>query len=215
MAEFYIYILCIFCIFFILFQGLKNKNVLPYKMKLISTVLYLLLIFKFIGIISLLLLSNIKYLYIFKYFYFIDFIAMPVGVLLCFYICIRNNKFNLNYMYFIIVLFSLMYLLLVMRYPINIDISNNVYVMNILTPFNIYFYFIIINLIFLFLAFLNTGKKQINRNILYLIFISSIVNIIEILVYLFKITKMPPGVVGNLIWIYTIYYSLSKLRKTN
>lgn len=214
MINLYIYIMCILLMFTICIKGLRESLRAPYKIKIISILVYSIMILKFISISLMLVFNNIKNLYFLKPLYFLDFLAIPIAMLVCFYICIKNNKFNLRYIIYMLILICSIFLFLIFKYDFRISMYRQLYyIMELLTPINIYIYFIFINLIFLILCFTKNHKKYINRNILYLMFLSILVNITDIIISLFNVNILPMNVLGNLIWIYTLYISVGKIVK--
>ncbi|NFN71694.1 hypothetical protein FDC39_01515, partial [Clostridium sporogenes] len=98
------------------------------------------------------------------------------------------------------------------KYSLKINMFNGqYYIMELLTPINMYMFFIVINLIFLILCFIKHNNKYINKNILYLMFFSTIANISDIILSFLNINILPPNILGNIIWIYTLYIAVNKL----
>ena len=214
MINLFIYIAAILFMFIICIQGIKIAFKAPYKIKIVSIIIYFLMIMKFISLTLLVVINNIRSLYWLKWIYFFDFIAVPITILICFYICVKNNKFSLNYIICIIALISSILMFFISKYSLNINMFNKqYYIMELLTPINMYIFFIVINLIFLILCFKKHNNKYINKNILYLMFFSTIVNISDIILSFLNINILPPNILGNIIWIYTLHISVNKLIK--
>lgn len=124
----------------------------------------------------------------------------------------KNNKFNLNYIISITVLITSILIFFMSKYSLKINMFNGqYYIMKLLTPINMYMFFIVINLIFLILCFIKHNNKYINKNILYLMFFSTIANISDIILSFLNINILPPNILGNIIWIYTLYIAVNKL----
>lgn len=214
MINLFVYIAAILLMFIICIQGIKIAFKAPYKIKILSIIIYFLMIMKFISLTLLIVINNIRNLYWLKWVYFFDFIAIPITILICFYICIKNNKFNLNYIFCVIALITSGLIFFISKYNLDISMFNKqYYIMELLTPINMYIFFIVINLIFLILCFKQYNNKYINKNILYLMFFSIIVNISDIVLSFFYVNKLPPNILGNIIWIYTLHISVNKLIK--
>ncbi|KEI83174.1 membrane protein [Clostridium botulinum A2 117] len=212
MINLFIYISAILLMFIICMQGGKATFKAPRKIKIISIIIYFLMILKFISLTLLVFVNNIRNLYWLKWIYFLDFLAIPICILICFYICIKNNKFNLNYIIFIIVLITSTLIFFMTKYSLKINMFNSqYYIMELLTPINMYVFFIFVNLIFLILCLIKHNNKYINKNILYLMFFSTIVNISDIILSFLNINILPPNILGNIIWIYTLYTAVNKL----
>jgi len=205
MINLFIYIAAILLMFIICIQGGKVAFKAPHKIKIISIIIYFLMILRFISLTLLVFVSNIRNLYWLKWIYFLDFLAIPIAILICFYICIKNNKFITVFITSILILFM-------SKYSLKINMFNGqYYIMELLTPINMYMFFIVINLIFLILCFIKHNNKYINKNILYLMFFSTIANISDIILSFLNINILPPNILGNIIWIYTLYIAVNKL----
>ena len=212
MINLFIYIVAILLMFIICIQGGKVAFKAPHKIKIISIIIYFLMILRFISLTLLVFVSTIRNLYCLKWIYFLDFLAIPIAILICFYICIKNNKFNLNYIISITVLITSILIFFMSKYSLKINMFNGqYYIMELLTPINMYMFFIVINLIFLILCFIKHNNKYINKNILYLMFFSTIANISDIILSFLNINILPPNILGNIIWIYTLYIAVNKL----
>lgn len=76
----------------------------------------------------------------------------------------KNNKFNLNYIISITVLITSILIFFMSKYSLKINMFNGqYYIMKLLTPINMYMFFIVINLIFLILCFIKHNNKYINK----------------------------------------------------
>ncbi|EJO5348972.1 hypothetical protein NRP93_003123 [Clostridium botulinum] len=212
MINLFIYIALILLMFIICIQGSKIAIKAPHKIKVISMTIYFFVFLKCIALGLLLFVSNIRNLYWLKWVYFLDFLAIPMAMLICFYICIRNNKLNLKYIISIMVLIIAILILLISKYSLKITMFNaQYYIMELLTPINIYLFFILINLVFLILCFVKYNNKHINKGVLYLMFFSSIINISDIIISFLNINILPPNILGNVIWMCTLYIAVNKI----
>ncbi len=214
MINVFIYISSILLMFIICLEGSRKALRAPYKIKFISILVYFFMILRFTSLGLLLFINNIKNLYWLKWIYFLDFLAVPTAMIICFYICIKNNKFNLRYIICIMLIILSILMIFISKYSLKMNIFNEqFYIMKLLAPINIYIFFIIINLVLLILCFMKHSNKHINKTILYLIFFSIIINIADIILSIFNVNVFPPNVLGNIIWIYTLYTSVNKIVK--
>ncbi|NFJ66598.1 hypothetical protein FC908_17195, partial [Clostridium botulinum] len=127
MINLFIYISAILLMFIICMPGGKATFKAPRKIKIISIIIYFLIILNFISFTLLFFINNIINLYWFMLIYFLDLLDITICLLICFYIFIKYNKFNINYIIFIIVLITSILIFFMTKYSLKINMFNGQY----------------------------------------------------------------------------------------
>ncbi|GAA0744518.1 hypothetical protein [Clostridium oceanicum] len=214
MFDIFAIIFCLLLIFLLLIKGLIKTLYCPKKIKAILLFVFLTLILRYVSISFLMFSTNIKNLYLLKYFYFMNSISIPIAGLICIYISVRNNKLNLSYTYFVMLVLTVLYLVITVKYPTLINVYNNkLYTMNLCTPIDIDIYYILLNLLFLVVSFRILKRNLVNFNVISMVIISSIVGIIQSILNIGDYSIIPYNMICDLFWVYTTYYYLKKVEK--
>ncbi|ERI92614.1 hypothetical protein HMPREF1982_02223 [Clostridiales bacterium oral taxon 876 str. F0540] len=166
------------------------------------------------ALIILLFSANIKNLYLLKPLTFFNLLAVPVLALTAIYILFRNDKINFNYCLILSAVLVPLYILLILNISINIEIFKNLgYIIQFNNKNIQYGIYLIINTIYLFTAVIFIDNKNANKLGVKLIMLSSLAVIVETILNTSGIALFPYLIFGDILWIITIDYALSKLRK--
>ena len=96
--AYYIFLLLIIFLSFLMIK--KNIDYSPKKIKNIIGIVFLLQIIRIISLIALALVSDQRYISLFKYVGFLDIIYIPLMALVAFYILIRSDKIKFHFFKF-------------------------------------------------------------------------------------------------------------------
>jgi hypothetical protein len=77
----------------------------------------------------------------------------------------------------------------------------------------IYWVYIVINTIILFLAIGLMGKKNTIKTGIYFVIIASFITILELILWISGIAIVQETILGDLLWISTLVYTLNKVSK--
>ena len=101
MNQTFIYYTVLFLIIFITISNLvENYRYSPKKIKNIIGIAFLLQIIRIVSLIALALVSDQRYISLFKYVGFLDIIYIPLMALIAFYILLRSDKINFQFFKF-------------------------------------------------------------------------------------------------------------------
>jgi hypothetical protein len=215
MNVYYFYVTLLLLVFILLYYGISySLKFAPLKIKILSLSALSLICLRYAALIILLFSPNIKNLYLLKPFTFLNLLTIPVLASAAIYILFRNDKIKFNYCLILAgVLFSC-YIFLISKFSVNIEIFRNLgYIMYFNNKNIQYGIYLILNTLFLFTAIIFIENKNINKLGVRMIIASSAAVIIETLLEASGITLFPTVLFGDILWIITIDYALSKLRK--
>lgn len=214
MIEFRIYSIVLLLEVFLLLQGMLINKKIPTKIKYLVTIVYCALSLRYISLFTLFLSKNIKHLFVFKPFVFLNVFAIPVIAIICFYIFIRNNKINFNYLFIFSTVIFFMYLIIVFKYDSVIKMSKNYgYIIGLLDSNLLYWMYLIINTIFLLGAIYVIVNPNANKFGLVLVIVSAIIAILDISSIFVNHTILPNNILSDLIWTITMVYAINKVKK--
>lgn len=210
--DIYIYILSF--IFVLLFYALYLIKFSPSKIKIIGNAATLILLIRYICVLIMLLASNIMYLYLLKVPYFLNFLGIPLIVSIMFYVFLRRNRINFDYIFLISLIAVVIYVFIIYKFPVVISGINGFgYTMYFKENTLIYWVYIAFNTIVLFLSIIFSQKPNVNRVGFYMLVLSSFVSIVENIEFIVNIRFLPENIFGDLLFIITFVYALIKLRK--
>jgi hypothetical protein len=215
MNVYYFYVTLLLLVFILLYYGISySLKFAPLKIKILSLSALSLVSLRYAALIILLFSANIKNLYLLKPFTFLNLLTIPVLASAAIYVLFRNDKIKFNYCLILSgVLFSC-YIFLISKFSVNIEIFRNLgYIMYFNNKNIQYGIYLIINTLFLFAAIIFMENKNTNKLGVRMIIASSAAVIIETLLEASGITLFPTVLFGDILWVITIDYALSKLRK--
>lgn len=215
MQLFFIYLVLLLIIIFILYNGIELCfKYAPLKIKYLSIGILSAMILRYITLLIMLVVKNIKYLYIFKPIYFINLISVPVAALIMMYILARNDKIKINFILILLPLFLAAYIIMLYKLPCYTALNTNFgYNMYLDKPIIVYGIFIIINTFILFGTILLLDNKLSNKPGITLVLISALITIVEVLLMLNGVKILPSPIIGDLAWMLALNYALSRLKK--
>lgn len=215
MNVYYFYVILLLLVFVLLYYGISySLKFAPLKIKILSLSALSLISLRYVALIILLFSANIKNLYLLKPLTFFNLLAVPVLALTAIYILFRNDKINFNYCLILSAVLVPLYILLILNISINIEIFKNLgYIIQFNNKNIQYGIYLIINTIYLFTAVIFIDNKNANKLGVKLIMLSSLAVIVETILNTSGIALFPYLIFGDILWIITIDYALSKLRK--
>lgn len=199
----------------VVYKGFKeNIKRSPYKIKIICIFIFTTIYIRYIILITFFGIQNIKYLYLFKWGYFLNFIAIPLTALVCIYIAMRNYKVKFAIIFPIGAILLAIYVYIITKYLVVIRVDTVFgYYMKFENISYAYVVYMLLNVIFIVVT-LNIYKRGLDRKNIILIICASLMCIVETLMFLIGRGIFIELILGDMLWILTLNYSISKLRKT-
>jgi hypothetical protein len=215
MQAYLIYLILLLIILLILYKGIElGLKYAPLKLKYLSIGILAAMILRYITLGIMLVVKNIKYLYILKPIYFINLFVIPIVALISLYILARNDKIKINFVLVFLPLFLIAYIIMIYKLPgYTILNSSFGYCMYLDRQTIVYGIYIIINTLILFATTLLLENKVANKPGLMLVLVSALVTIVEVLLMLNGIILLPSLIIGDLTWMLTLNYALNRLKK--
>lgn len=215
MQLYFIYLTLLLIVLLILYKGMElSVKYAPLKIKYVSIGVLLAMTLRYISLFVMLFMKNIKYLYVLKPIFFINLIAIPISALIILYILARNDKIKLSFVFILFPVFLIVYIIMLYKLPcyivLNANFGYNMFIDKQIIVFGIY---IIINTLILFGSILLLDNKYTNKPGLILVIVSALVTIVEVLLMLNGIKLLPSVIIGDLTWILTLDYAISRLKK--
>ncbi|WP_446898360.1 hypothetical protein ACSVC9_00045 [Clostridium sp. LBM24168] len=172
------------------------------------------MLIRYICNLVMLLTNSMVYLYILKIPYFFNFPGISIIIFILFYIFIRRNYINFNYVFLISFIVAVIYIVGICKFDATVQgVDNFGYTMFFKGNMILYWIYIIHNTIVLFLSIIFSRKPNVNSVGLYMLILSSLVTMVENIGILIGIRIFPANIFGDLLFIITFIYALSKLRK--
>lgn len=207
-------ILLLFIIFLlgnILFSIYKNA---PAKVKVITSILLVMLIFRYVSLILMFVLQNVQKIYILRLAISLNLVAIPCALLLSYYIFLRRDGLKINFMFIILVSLSLVYFAVMKFVPISFKIHKVYgYLMNYnLNGWIEITYILILSLILMFCISSYGSKGSISSGIIAVMF-SSMLLIGEYILILLGFNIDHNILIGEFIALLVLNYSVGTLKK--
>lgn len=207
-------ILLLFIIFLlgnILFSIYKNA---PTKVKVITSILLVMLIFRYVSLILMFVLQNVQKIYILRLAISLNLVAIPCVLLLSYYIFLRRDGLKINFMFIILVSLSLVYFVVMKFVPISFKIHKVYgYLMNYnLNGWIEITYILILSLILMFCISSYGSKGSISSGIIAVMF-SSMLLIGEYILILLGFNIDHNILIGEFIALLVLNYSVGTLKK--
>ncbi|MCT8975867.1 hypothetical protein N4T77_04575 [Clostridium sp. CX1] len=212
MVNYYGYLLIVILTLIII--GIYLSKFTPKKIRVITVFIVFCMLFRYVSLLIFYLSNNIKYLYVLKVFFFLNLIAVPLLALTALYIFTRKDNINFSYIFIAAAVLIGLYALCIYKCPSLLYNSSSIgYTMFFYRSMYIYWIYIMLNTIILFLTILLMGQKNLNKTGMYLVILSSFATILELVIWLVGITYPLERVVGDMFWVATLVYGLSRFRK--
>ncbi|AKA70988.1 hypothetical protein [Clostridium scatologenes] len=214
MLKFYIYISLLLIIIMLLFKCFYLDLYSPKKVKTIALITILVMGLRYAVLLTLFLVSNIKYLYLLKPLFFMNLIGVPLIILIVLYIFMKGHIINFSYIFIIAGVVIALYISMMLKCTCFLQSSNNLgYTMVFSQDTYIYWVYIGINTITLFLAISFINKTYTNRIGMSIVILASIVTIIEYIVWITGIVLITENIIGDMLWIIALMYALNRVKK--
>jgi len=216
MINFYIYIFLLIMVFLLLFTAIYLTRLAPKKIRTITIFIILVMFLRYFSLLILFLSSNIKYLYLLKITFFSNLVAVPLLALTVLYVFVRMDNIKFSYIFIIASIILILYAVAMYKCPAFLQSTkNHGYTMLFLENMYIYWIHIVLNTVILFIAVRLSTKKNMIKIGIYLVVISSLVTILELIMWTMGIILLQEIVLGDVIWISTLVYALNKVKKRN
>lgn len=200
MLEFSYLCLLLFIITFILYLGKKNIELSPKKIKLFISILLIPMILRCIVLLCGVVIERQGMIYFLKEYALLNYFSIPLIILSCLYIFLRNERIKFSGNYIFMVILGLLYGLLVYTYKFSISITNNfgfiISIENGIVP--ILIYLIILASLAVFIL-INLDKPFSNKTGMRLLLISLIIYIVEYILLLGGIRLYPYAIIGEVL----------------
>lgn len=214
--KIYIYFCLLVIVTVLIFRNLRiNKIYSPFKIKVLCGCVLVAMLLRYVSLFLMLIVQNIKYLYLLKSVYFLNFMTIPIAALIILYIVIRRDKINFSYAFFISAIICVLYILLI--YIFSVDINADFicgYYMNFINIEYVYVFYMVIFVLGIIVA-LNFYNKTIYKIGIILFIISSSVLLIECLFVLIGRGIFVTPIISDFLWMVSLNYALQKLNKVN
>ncbi|MCH3965229.1 MAG: hypothetical protein LKE46_13270 [Clostridium sp.] len=209
-----IYIFGLFFIILVLLYSVYFIRFSPNKIKIIGTVAVAILLIRYICALVMLLTHSMVYLYALKIPYFVDFLGISILIFILFYVFIRRNYINFNYVFLFSIIAAVIYIIQMYKSDVVVrGMDNFGYTMLLKGSMPTYWIYIIFITVMLFLSIIFSRKPNVNSKGLYMLVFSAAVTIVENIGLVIDKGFFPANIFGDLLFIITFIYALSKLRK--
>jgi hypothetical protein len=211
----YIYLISILVTLLIICEGLKdNFKYAPNRIKFICTGIFAAMLLRYGSIIIFTISEDMRYLYLLKPLYFLNFLCILIAALTSIYILMRNDKIKFLYMFPLSLILILIYGYLIYKYParLGLNIIYGYHIEFIGNPY-IYIGYMLMNVFFIILS-MNIYRANIDKKGIIFIVSASIGTILETMLYVLGKGIFIHLIIGDLLWMVTLNYAISKLKKS-
>jgi len=185
----------------------------PKKIKIISAVALILMIFRWIALLILFITKNQSYLYLLKPLVFTNLIYIPIYGIISVFIFSRDNKIKLKNILLMGILLCIAYSIVIYKSSVNINISGYCgYTIELQLEAYCYMILLIINLLFAIKGIKLFSVIYSNKLGLVLIIISSIITVISVLLTSIN-TEFAMLLLADISWITTMDYGLLRFKR--
>lgn len=214
MLSSYIYV---FIEMLMIIIGLKAidtaKRHSPRKIRGVAVFVLTLEIIRFAANILLFISKNILFLYTLKFFALINLVVIPITAILCFYIFLRSDELNFDYIIFACAILFIIYAFTAFNMDYFIQRTNSFgYFITFQQWVYIELALIAILSSVLVASIITIGRKVSNNIGLMLIIVATVIVVAEIVAKLFEIQVMPNLLFSDFVWILVLQYALSTFK---
>lgn len=185
----------------------------PAKIKLIGVIIYFAFILRSVSLICFFTAGNIKYLFYLKSLYFLNFAFIPICALTLLYILWRNDKLNFNIISGMSAVILGIYIIFIINAGAYIKLDTSGTYSMLLDKYLFYDIFIGINALIFFAVIIIWNKNTQNKSGIYCMLISSMVNVVEYLLFASNMYFFPECILGDLCWVITSILVINKFKK--
>lgn len=216
MINLYIYIFLLIMVFLLLSTAIYLIRLAPKKIKTITMLIIFAMFLRYFSLLVFFLSSNIKYLYLLKVLFFSNLVSVPLLALTVLYIFVRKDNIKFSYIFIVAAIILVLYAVTMYKCPGFLQSTKSYgYTMIFIEHMYIYWIYIVLNTIILFIATSLINKKNVIKVGIYLMIVSSLATIIELIMWTMGIVLLQEIVLGDAIWILTLVYALNKVKKRN
>lgn len=163
-------------------EGIKTA---PRKIKVYNSISTLGLTLRYITLFILFIIQGMNYIYFTKYLVYINFMAIPCVIALCMYIFMRVDGLKFNYFFTLMILALGFYTMIIALFPVSIELHNFYgYILKFLSQDRVYLLYIVVLSIALMITVIGYGKKNSLTFGVFMIMLSIMVMLGEILLKL-------------------------------
>lgn len=185
----------------------------PAKIRILGIVIFCAFILRSASLIYFYAAENIKYLFYLKSIYFLNFAFIPICALTLLYILWRNDKINFSAIYIISAIILGIYIAFIIKAEAYIKLNLFGTYSMLFNKYLFYNIFIGINALIFFIVIIIWNKNTQNKLGIYFMLISSMVNIVEYLLFISNMYYMPECIFGDLSWVITSILIINKFKK--
>lgn len=209
-----IYFLLMLIMFFLLYEGIiSSLFYAPKKIKIISIIALILMMFRYIALIILYIIKNQNYLYLLKHLVYTNLLSIPICGVISVFIFARNNKIKLKKISFMGLILCIIYCIMIYKSASNINVSNLCgYIIKLQLEGYCYIALLIINSVFIIKGIELFNKTYSNKLGSALVIISATVTIISVILTSINV-NFSWLLLGDIFWIVTIDYGLIKFKR--
>lgn len=215
MSIYYIYISLLLLAFILIYYGIEwCIRYAPVRIKLLGTTLIAILTIRYIGLLILLIIKNIKYLYLLKSLVFLNVLCIPVLAFISLYILARNDNIKFSYGFIILGILLAAYILAMTFIPIGIISQGSLgYVITLERSKILFGTYLIINTIVFLYSLLLLEHKSTNRLGIILIIAASAITVLEIIFSSLCGNILPSIIISDVMWLSTINFALYRFKR--
>jgi len=213
----YIYLILLLLVLLSVLSGINLCLRCPKRIRILSFTILILLFLRYVSLFIMYINNNIGYMYIMKSIYFVYLACIPISGIIILYILSRKD--NIKFLHITIGSFTflIMYFLLFPKVSVSIGIIKDAalgYSMNLQNNFlyiGIVYFALNIVLLMFYIDIINSSNT--NRTGMILAVCSSLSTVTAVILPYIGIEIMPQYLWGEFMWIITLNYCLSKVKK--
>ena len=192
---------------------MKARKRCPIKIRKYYIIVLIILLIRNITLLLLSLINNQEIMYFLKPMSMLDIIAIPLLLSGAIYIFLRNESIRFNYNFILLILSVGAYLLIISLYKlksyIDIELGYVIAFKDTVVPSLIY---LIIMATFTVISLMKIDKSYSNGQGMKMIAFSSIVSVIEYILFLGGIKIFPYPFIGEILILATVYKSIETFK---
>ena len=209
-----VYIFILPAVFILLCYLLYLVWFCPNKIKIVASVCIILFLLRYVCIFIMLLAHKMTYLYMLKLPYFLNLPAGAILIFISFYIFMRKNNVNFNYIFLMSAVVAAVYMFEVLKYNVYVTgVDNFGYTMFFKYDIGIYWTYIIIATAGLFGSLVFLQMSYVNKIGFYMLAFACVFVIAENIGSIVGFRIFPESIIGDLVLVCTFIYALWKVKK--
>lgn len=209
-----IYLVLLIFVTIITFDGIKTCNrSSPHKIKIFSDIVYFSLFFRFLSLMLLFFVNDLKYLFFLKPLFFINYLVVPAAAVVVIYILMRNDKLNFTYSFIVLGIFTVLYITLIYKFPTFITTSIDYGYITDFYKYSYVNYGYFVLMAGIMISCIHKFDKFADKFGINICIGAILVTLIEIALCILNIRIFPHIILSDICWILTLNYSISKFKK--